>query len=374
MKTAISVILVAGILGGTAYSVAHMRGGEWSYAMESKRWRMERAGEAGSVRFEVERSSPGHRSSHSTDVSLSRFRGFAVELLNRGGNANFDYVSDPGVLHCQGSFSAGSGSGVFTFEPNQEFVSKLRAMGCAAPDEDQTFTMSMTGTTLEFARAVHDAGLGASTEKLVEMGIHGVTAEFLREVAQLGYKGLSAQDFIDLKIHGVDIGFLKSLKSFGYELPVRDVIELRIHGVTSEFIGDLKQAGYNLPAKQIVELAIHGVTSDYIRELRGYGLNVPAEKLVELRIHGVDPAYLKGLKDAGFSGIPAEQAVELRIHGISPEFIRETRDLGYRFTLKEITDLRIQGVDGAYLKKLRDAGMKNLSAGQIEKLHIHGVD
>lgn len=374
MKTAISVMVVAGILGGTAYSVAHMRCGGWAGANDSKRWRMERSEQADSVRFEVERSSPGHRSSHSSDVALARFRQFSVELLNRGGKASFDYVADPGVLHCQGTFSMGSGSGTFSFAASQEFVSKLKAMGYTAPDEDQLFTMMMTGSTLELASAVHAAVPGTSTEKLIELGIHGVTPDFLRDVAQLGYKGLSAQDFIDLKIHGVSVGFLRNLKAAGYELPVRDVIELKIHGVTTEFIADLKQAGYNLPSKQIVELAIHGVSSDYIRELRGYGLKVPAEKLVELRIHGVDPEYLKGLKDAGFSGIAAEQAIELRIHGISPEFIRETRDLGYRFTLREITDLRIQGVDGQYLKKLRDAGMKNLTAEQIERLRIHGVD
>jgi hypothetical protein len=36
--------------------------------------------------------------------------------------------------------------------------------------------------------------------------------------------------------------------------------------------------------------------------------------------------------------------------------------------------MRIHGVDGPYLKRLRDAGMRDLSAEQIEKLRIHGVD
>jgi hypothetical protein len=31
-------------------------------------------------------------------------------------------------------------------------------------------------------------------------------------------------------------------------------------------------------------------------------------------------------------------------------------------------------VDAAYLKRLRDSGMRDLSAEQIAKLKIHGVD
>jgi hypothetical protein len=37
-------------------------------------------------------------------------------------------------------------------------------------------------------------------------------------------------------------------------------------------------------------------------------------------------------------------------------------------------ELRIHGVNGDYLRKLQQNGMKNLSAEQIAKLRIHGVD
>ena len=40
----------------------------------------------------------------------------------------------------------------------------------------------------------------------------------------------------------------------------------------------------------------------------------------------------------------------------------------------EIVSLRIHGVDADYLRRLRDSGMRNLSAAQVEKLKIHGVD
>ena len=36
--------------------------------------------------------------------------------------------------------------------------------------------------------------------------------------------------------------------------------------------------------------------------------------------------------------------------------------------------IQFYGVDGRYLRRLRDSGLKNLTAAQIEKLRIHGVD
>jgi len=56
------------------------------------------------------------------------------------------------------------------------------------------------------------------------------------------------------------------------------------------------------------------------------------------------------------------------------EFIRTAKELGYRFTAPEFTEMRNHGVDGAYLRRLRDSGMRNLSAPQIAKLKMHGVN
>jgi hypothetical protein len=64
----------------------------------------------------------------------------------------------------------------------------------------------------------------------------------------------------------------------------------------------------------------------------------------------------------------------MKIHGIDPDFIREARDLGYRFTARELIDLKIHGVSGDYLRNLKASGMRDLSAEQITKLKIHGVE
>jgi hypothetical protein len=311
-----------------------------------RQWKLTRSSTPDRVHFTIEEWKPGNRSVHSSDVPLARFKGLSTSLFDAGGTAKFEYVQDAGRLLCEGSFSWGRGSGHFTFVPDPNFSAELHRLGYLEPDSDQVFTMMMVGVGLDFARAVHDAGLNASTNQLIELRIHGVTPEFIRDIEQTGYRGLSAQNYIDLKIHGV----------------------------SPELVRDLKAGGYDIGAQQVIELRIHGVDSQYLRDLKDYGLHPAASELVDLRIHGVTPEYLKGLKDAGYGNLGAQKITELRIHGVSPDFIKDAKDLGYSFTAQELIDLRIHGVDGAYLRRLRDSGLRNLNADQIQRLRIHGVD
>ncbi|PYT27354.1 MAG: hypothetical protein DMG57_18625 [Acidobacteria bacterium] len=357
------------VLGSLLAAALFLPGSDWH-----QEWKLKPSDSVNSLHFTVKRSKWGNNWSTSNDVPLSSFHGLSPDLLAHGGRAKFEYVHDAGRLICEGSFFWGRGSGSFTFAPNAQFVSELERLGYEAPNDDQLFSMLMTDVSLEFARGVRDVVPYASTKQLIELRIHGVTLAYIREARQAGYKDLTAQDYVEMRIHGVETDFLRDLKSFGYNLQARDIVELRIHGVSSEFVGGLKQAGYDLSAKQITELRIHGVDSEYLRELKSYGLQPGATDLVQLRIHGVSPDYLKGLKDAGYGQLPANEITELRIHGVQTDFIQEAKNLGYNFTPRELVELGIHGVDGSYLKKLNDTGMKNLTASQIAKLRIHGVE
>jgi hypothetical protein len=329
------------IVSGAVLLAALLAGQE-----SGQEWKLTRGNSADMVHFRIERWKAGNHSSHSSDMPLSRFRGFSTSLFENGGRARFEYVQDAGRLVCEGNFSFGRGSGTFTFVPDPNYPAELRRLGYSEPDGEQIFGMMMVGVGLDFARAVRDAGLDASTDQLIGLRIHGVTQEYMRDMQQAGYRNLTAQNYIDL----------------------------RIHGVSPEFVRDLKAAGYDISAQQVIELRIHGVSSEYLRDLKDYGLRPHASELVELRIHGVSPEYLKGLKDAGYGNLGAKNITDLRIHGVSTEFIRDAKDLGYSFTAQELVGLRIHGVDGAYLRRLRDSGLKNLNADQIQQLRIHGVD
>ena len=309
-------------------------------------WAMRSSPDAAKVHFSISRREPRNNWQSSNDVPWSAFRGITADQLDRQQTGvKFRLVRDAGTLHCDGQFYGGRGIGTFQFEPSRQFSSELVRLGYQAPDSEQQFTMAIMDVSLEFARGAHDAGAQATTKQLVEMRIHGLTLDYIREVRSLGYTQLTARDYIEMRIHGVKPDFLRYLKNAGYTVSARDAIELRIHGVNQELIEELKAAGYRVTPKEVVEMRIHGVSPAYIKELNSFGFKPSSRELVELRIHGV-----------------------------STDFIRETRSLGYKFDTKELTQLRIHGVNGSYLKKLQSAGYKHLTASQIQQLRIHGID
>lgn len=80
------------------------------------------------------------------------------------------------------------------------------------------------------------------------------------------------------------------------------------------------------------------------------------------------------MQDAGYTGVPVREVVNLRIHGVGVDFAKEAAQLGYRFSVKERAELRIHGVNGSYLRRLKDSGFRNLTAENIVKLRVHGID
>jgi hypothetical protein len=309
-------------------------------------WELSRSGSPGMVHFTMERSRPGQREVDSTDMPLSRFRGFSLEMLDRSGPAKFTFEQDAGTLQCEGRYAWGRGSGSFTLTPNAAYVSELNRLGFSSPQGDEVYLLMIANVTLDFVREVHTAGIASSLRDLLDMAAHGVNQAYVRDLARAGYRDLRAPDYVELHDHGVD----------------------------AKFVDELKQAGYDIPANRIVELHDHGVDSNFVRELQLSGLRPSPAELVELHDHGVTPGYLRGLHDAGFDTLPAGKIIELRDHGVATEFVMEASDLGYRFTPGEMVELHDHGVDVKYLRTIHDSGMKNLTAAQIVQLRDHGVE
>jgi len=359
------LMLWGGILFAVVMAVAQEAGKEW----------VVKASDASDMlQFTIRHHKGGSFWSSTNDVPRSRFRGLSIDLLEHGGPAKFEYITDAGTLECKGRFSFGRGSGDYTFVPNRAFVSALTAMGYDAPDEEQVFSMMMSGIGLEFARAVKDAGLHATTSDLIRLRNHGVTLEYIADTRAAGYRDLTVADFVELRNHGVSTGYLRDLKSFGFNLRTAEIVELRNHGVASEFLRDLKLAGYNLPVSRITELRNHGVSSQFLLDLKDLGLHPDAGELVQLRDHGVSAEYLKGLRDAGYGSLRADDVVQLRSHGVDARFAEDAKKLGYKFSVDDLIYLRDRGVNGPYLRTLRDSGMRDLNAEQIAKLKMHGVE
>jgi hypothetical protein len=177
-------------------------------------------------------------------------------------DVSFSVVRDAGTIDCKGFVQERRGAGLFTFQPNPQYVPEMAKLGYSFEGKD-LLSATIFDVSFEFARAMKSADVrGLDAGKLFAFRIHGVTPQFIRELRSAG-------------LEAADAGKL---------------IAFRIHGVSPEFAGELGHLGYpHAPPDQLIALRIHGVTPEYIEGLRSKGLqNLTLDQLISLRIHGVD--------------------------------------------------------------------------------------
>src|SRR5439155_22798969 len=95
----------------------------------------------------------------------------------------------------------------------------------------------------------------------------------LPEETSTAVSGLTFEQLADMRLHGVNADFIRELQSIGYG-PFRpgELIELRDHGVDRDFIEELRDEGLGyLSAGALVELRDHGVNADFVRDMRSIG-------------------------------------------------------------------------------------------------------
>ncbi len=337
-------------------------------------WELEKTPDPGVYHLNISRVRPGNFWRNSSDVPSGGLQNFTVGSPDHSGPVRFEYRQDAGTLVCEGRMYFGRGSGTWTFRPNPAFIASLQQLGYSTPGDDQLFDFLQSRVTLEYARAIRDLGLGATTTELLQLRQHGVTLDYLRDGRAAGYSQLSARAFMDLKAHGIGIDYLRDLHTAGYRLGAADLITLHSRGVSANFAAELKGAGYDLPPGQLADLHANGIGTEYVRRLQRHNLHPPADELIRFHSHGVDPDYLSGLEKAGLTNLPPQEVTDLHAHGVNTNFMLASAGLGYQFTPRELIDLHAHGVSEDYLRNLRASGMTNLSAEQIVKLRSHGVE
>ena len=201
---------------------------------------------------------------------------------------------------------------------------------------------SSQGSYIDSLRAV---GLDhLSVDELVAMKIQGVTADYVRQLRDLGLKP-GADDLIAMRIQGVTPEYIRDMRADGITADANDLIAMRIQGVTPEYLRSLHDLGLKPDADDLVAMRIQRVTPEYIRDIRALGLNPTTDELIAMQIQGVTPAYIKALSAAGLSNLKADDYVAAKVQGITPEFIEKARQHGFKdLKLDQLMMLKHAGV------------------------------
>jgi beta-lactamase regulating signal transducer with metallopeptidase domain len=273
-----------------------------------------------------------------------------------------------------GGVSGGTGAGVAS-DAVEDPSGDARTKAPLSPDD--LASLRTYGVTPEFLREI--AALGyktASVSDLVALRIHGVTPDYIsRMTALVGRQSLD--ELVSLRIHGVTPEYVERFQAAGYPKPSADsLLSLRIHGVDADTVGEWEKMGFRKPGlDEIVSARIHGVTPEFAREMKTLGLEAGLDTLVSLRIHGVTPDVVRVFQALGYKNLTADEAVSCRIHGVTPEFVKEIQSLGYASpSLEELTALRIHGGTSDFIRTANKSAGRRLSIDELVEWRIHGRD
>jgi beta-lactamase regulating signal transducer with metallopeptidase domain len=175
-----------------------------------------------------------------------------------------------------------------------------------------------SGTKTTYIDRMKAAGYDVDLDKMIAMKIQGVTPEYARAMAQLGFGKLSADDLIACKIHGVTADAIADFKKQGLEVKsVQDAISYRIFEITPEFTKGMTDAGFkDLDAKKLLALRVQGVTPEYARSIAQQYPGATVDDVIKTKIFNINADFIALAKAHGFTNLSLEKLVKLRISGV----------------------------------------------------------
>jgi hypothetical protein len=200
-------------------------------------------------------------------VPLTSFQGLSTA---DGSTAPFQLKREAGVFFFEGRFSEARGAGHLRFEPDEEYVRAMAALGYPRLALDKHYLLAVFDITPAWVKELSALGYkNIPMEELIQVGIFQVKPGHIQALAQLGYTKLSLSKLIESRIHGVSPERIRALAAVGYKnLEMEDLLAMSIHGVTPEFIQEMRDAGYTkLTPEELVKLRIHGIDAHFVRAL-----------------------------------------------------------------------------------------------------------
>jgi beta-lactamase regulating signal transducer with metallopeptidase domain len=187
---------------------------------------------------------------------------------------------------------------------------------------------------------------GLSINELIQLKAVGVDADYIRAMQAAGFAHPSTRELIELRTSGVTPAVVDELRRRFGQVSTRELVELHNVGVTGDYIDALEKAGYrDLQAREVVELRAVGVTPDVISELRSRLPSLRLEQVAQLHAVGVDPAYIDSLSRAGYSGLSAGQLLQLRSLGVDAEYIQKVQAHGFHnVTVQQLIEMKATGL------------------------------
>jgi hypothetical protein len=247
----------------------------------------------GEIYFMFQRRTGGDGFNMTSDnLPLSELQGLTADMISATKtNVSFNIVREAGTFACEGFFSSGKGTGFWTLNPSEKFISAMRSRGYDNLTTDDLARAAFNNLTIGFIENLKTAGYDRLTfNEVMRARNHDINSEYVREVKAMGFERQPLETLIRMRNHDITAAFINEMKSAGFEnLTIENLIRLQNHEITASFINDLKAEGYSdISAETAIRLKNHNIDRDFIRRAKAQGYtNASPEELIRLSNRGI---------------------------------------------------------------------------------------
>ncbi|MFC5861880.1 M56 family metallopeptidase [Acidicapsa dinghuensis] len=260
------------------------------------------------------------------------------------------------------------------------YIEGMREAGYAMDlnkDFDTLVSIKSVGVTPEYAKQMASVGYGKPTaHELMSLKAMGITPEYLAEMKQSGLAPKDLHEAISEKAVGVTPEYSREMAQSGFtNLDVRQLISLKAQGVTPEYIQQMDSVGFGKPtAHEVMSLKALGVTPEYLAEMKQSGLapkdlhEAMSEKAV-----GVTPEYARQMKQSGLGDMNVEQLISLKAQGMTPEYVTWLKKEFPQITVEELKKAAVFHLDDKFLADARSHGFDGKDIDKLLRLKMSGL-
>jgi beta-lactamase regulating signal transducer with metallopeptidase domain len=178
---------------------------------------------------------------------------------------------------------------------------------------------------VSYIDGMRDAGypldLNNDLNTLISLKSLGVTPEYAKQMAALGFGKPSVHELISLKALGVTPEYVAELKQSG--LAPKDFHEVTTEkalGITPEYAAEMKKTGFgDMNLQELISLKAQNVTPEYIGWLKKQFPQITLHQLRQAAVFHLDDKFLAEAKSHGFDGTDLEKLLRLKISGLLDE-------------------------------------------------------
>jgi hypothetical protein len=158
--------------------------------------------------------------------------GEVTDLRVGDGRVSFQIKRAAGTFRMEGKGTEAKVRGTFDFFPSEPFRKQLTALGFNGVTSEHMLVFAIGGLSIADVKYIEEITTDdLTTARLVKMIEHSVDADFVKGMADVGFRRLRSSELINARDHGVTPVYIASMQKFGYRLSLAEYVLAKDQGI-----------------------------------------------------------------------------------------------------------------------------------------------